>query len=44
MYLKIVFILENSADLYEMPPYGAFHLDLHCMPKYMFTGIQNEKG
>ena len=30
--LKIVFILANSAD--EM---------LHCLPKYQFTGIQNEK-
>ena len=21
-----------------------FHLSLHCLPKYLFTGIQNEKG
>ena len=30
MYLKIVFILANSTDPDEMPPYVAFHLDLHC--------------
>ena len=22
----------------------SFHLGLHCLPKYMSTGIQNEKG
>ena len=44
MYLKIVFILENSADPDEMPPYVAFHLGLHCLPKYPFTDIQNEKN
>ena len=43
--LKIVFILTNSADPDEMPPYAAFHLGLHCLPfKYWFTVIQNEKG
>ena len=26
-----------------MPPYAAFHLGLHCLPKYLFTGIQNKK-
>ena len=26
-----------------MPPYVVFHLRLHCLPKYLFTGIQNEK-
>ena len=34
----------NSADPDEMPPYAAFHLGLHCLPKYLFTGIQTEKG
>ena len=42
--LKIVFILANSVDPDEMLPYGAFHLGLHCCPKYLFTGIQNENG
>ena len=29
----------------EMPPKAAFHLGLHCLPKYMFIqySIQNEK-
>ena len=35
---KIVFILANSAD-----PALAFHLGLHCKPKYLWTWIQNEK-
>ena len=42
--LKIGFILANSADPDEMPPYAAFHLGFHCLPKYLFTGIQNETG
>ena len=42
--LKIVFILANSADSNEMPLYAAFHLGLHCMPKYSSTSIHNEKG
>ena len=41
--LKIVFILTNSADPEQMPPLGVFHLGLHCLSKYLFTGIQNEK-
>ena len=27
-----------------MTHYAAFHLGLHCLPKYLFTGNQNEKG
>ena len=27
-----------------MPPCVAFHLGLLCLPKYMSTGIHNEKG
>ena len=38
------YIQENSADPDEMCPYAAFHLGLHCLPKYLFTSIQNEKG
>ena len=26
----------------EMPHYVAFHLGLHCLPKYLFTSVQNE--
>ena len=44
MSLKIIFILANSADPDEIQPYAAFHPGLHCLPKYLFTGIQNEKG
>ena len=34
-----VFIQANSADPDEMPPYAAFHLGLHWLSKYLFTGI-----
>ena len=44
MSLKIVLNLATSADPDEMPPGVAFHLGLHCLPKYVLTGIQNEKG
>ena len=44
MSRKIVFILANSADSDEIPPNVAFHLGLDCLPNYLFTGIQNEKG
>ena len=36
--------LANSADPDEMLPYAAFHLGFHCLPKYLSTGIQIEKG
>ena len=41
--LKIVFILTNSAGPDEMQLNAAFHLGLHCMQKYMFTGSEIEK-
>ena len=44
MSLKIVFNLANSADPNEMPTYVAFHQGIHSLPKYIVTGIQNEKG
>ena len=44
MSLKILNILAISADSGEMLPYAAFHLCLHCLPKYLSTNIQNEKG
>ena len=43
MSLKITFISANRADPDEMPPYVAFHLGLLCLPKYPYTGIQNEE-
>ena len=33
MSLKIVFTSANSAGPDEMPPWVAFHLGLHCLPK-----------
>ena len=38
--LKIVLISANSADPDEILPCAAFH----CLPKYLFSSIQNEKG
>ena len=32
--MEMCFIFGNSADPDEMPHYAAFHLDLHCLPKY----------
>ena len=32
--LEIVFILANSAEPDEMQHHAAFHLGLHCLPKY----------
>ena len=42
MYLKIVFILVNSVDPDEMPPFVAFYLGRPCLLKYLFAVIQNE--
>ena len=41
---KIVLVVANSADPDEMPHYAAFHLGLHCLPKYPFRGFQKGKG
>ena len=37
--LKSIFNLANSADPIEMLDYAAFHLGLHCLPRYMFMEI-----
>ena len=37
-FLKIDFVLANSADNDEMPHYAACHLGLYCLPKYPFKG------
>ena len=34
--LKVVLILANSAEADEMQHFAAFHLGLHCLPKYPF--------
>ena len=36
---KIHFVSANSADPDEIMHYAAFHLGLHCLPKYMFRGF-----
>ena len=43
--LKIVLILANSVDTDEMQHYAAFHLGLHCLPKYQLgvSSIQRDK-
>ena len=33
-FSEIVFVLANSVDPDEMLHYAAFHLGLHCLPKY----------
>ena len=38
--LKAALILANSAGPDEMQHHAAFHLGLHCLPKYPFRGIQ----
>ena len=44
MSMKILFIIAYSADPDKMSHYAAFHLGLHCFPKYRFVCIQNEKS
>ena len=34
MSLTVDLIFANSADPDEMQQYAAFHLGLHCLPKY----------
>ena len=42
---KIVFFLANSADPDRMPHTVAFHLGLHCLPKYLFltSGLKRDQ-
>ena len=40
----INFDLANSSDPDEMPHNVAFHLGLHCLPKYQFRGLRSRKG
>ena len=42
--LNVVLILANSADPDEMQHYAAFHLGLHGLPNYLFSGFQFTKG
>ena len=36
------FISAKSADPYEMLSDATFHLILHFLPNYLFTGLQNK--
>ena len=36
--MKIKFVLANSADHDEIPPYAVFHLGLHCLLYYQLRG------
>ena len=42
--MKFGLTLTNSADPNEMPLFAAFHLGLHCLPKYIFKSLQYTKG
>ena len=42
-FLEDFFVFANIVDHDEMSPYKAIHLGLHCLPKCLFTSIQNEK-
>ena len=42
--MKIIFILAKSAGPDEMQHIMAFHLGLHCLPKYPLKGFQYTKG
>ena len=39
----MVLILGNSADPDAMQQYAAFHVGLHCLTKYPFSGLQYTK-
>ena len=42
--LKTHFALANREDPDEMLQYAAFHLGLHCLPKYVFIGFWSSNG
>ena len=42
--LKSVLVITNSVETDEMQHYVAFHMGLHCLPKYLFRGFQYSKG
>ena len=41
---EIFFTFTNSVDPDEMQHCAAFHLDLHCLQKYSFSGFPEYKG
>ena len=43
LFLKIVLTSAKSVYPDEMSCYAAFHLGLHCLPKYPFKGFQHTR-
>ena len=43
-FLKNVLVLANSTDAEEMQHNAAFHLGMHCFPKYLFRGFRQAGG
>ena len=43
-FLRICFVLANSADPDKMPHNVVFHLGLHCLSKYLLRGFWSSKG
>ena len=43
-FLKISFVIANSASPDEMPHNAAFHLGLHCLSKYPIKDFKSTKG
>ena len=41
---KIFFTSTNSEGPDEMQHYVAFHLGLHCLPRYLFRGFRSLNG
>ena len=39
-----LYLIAKCADPDEMTPEEEFNLGIHSLPKYLFTGIQNENG
>ena len=39
--LKVIFTFTNSVDPDEMQHYAEFHMDLHCLQKYLFRVFLN---
>ena len=44
LYLRLDFVLANSANPDEMQHYAVFHLGLRCLQKYLFRCFQSLEG
>ena len=40
--MTVALLRANSVEPGEMQHYAAFHLGLHCLPKYLLRGFQYE--